>query len=177
MTESRARVVATRLAPRPFPRRAWRDPAEPAEAPKRLVSLLRRERRMHFGERLGGWRAHIVCGGIARCDGSRADDRAAPDSDIAEDHTTRTDVHLILDLDRRRVLGRPLGPPIEVGEDRRPHADRAVVADRSGVGMRRRVEPAVRSKLAPIRTPRMRWSAGRTLPPPGATYAICCSSL
>ena len=108
----------------------------PKPREKRLVFLLRRERRVHLGERLGRWRApHRVRGHVARYDGSRADDGAPADSDVAEDYTMRTDVHLILDLDRRRVVGRPLGSPVEVGEDRRPHADRAVIADRNGVGM------------------------------------------
>ena len=47
----------------------------------------------------------------------------------------RTYVHLVLDLNRCGVLGRALGAPVEVREDRGAHANRAVVADRHRIGM------------------------------------------
>jgi hypothetical protein len=108
----------------------------PESRKKRLVFLFRREGRVHFGERLRGRRTpHCMRGHVARHYCSGANDGASTDPDVAEDHAMRSYVNLVLDLDRRGVLGRPFGSPVEVREDRGSHADRAVIADRDRIGM------------------------------------------
>src|SRR5207247_4269064 len=72
---------------------------------------------------------------VSRDHRSGSDDRSPADPNVAEDHTMRPDVNLILDLDGRGMLGGALRPPVEVREDGRSHSDRTVVADRNGVGI------------------------------------------
>ena len=47
----------------------------------------------------------------------------------------RSDIDLVLDLDRCGVSGRSLRPPVEVRKDRSSHTDRAVVAYADSIRM------------------------------------------
>jgi hypothetical protein len=72
---------------------------------------------------------------VSRNDTSGLDDRPLADPNVGKDDAMRSDKNVFLDDDFAGVVGRAFRPPIEMGDDGRPQADAAIVADRYGFGM------------------------------------------